>query len=139
MTRTLRICAFGLTGTLLFAACSRSGDNPIVSQSSTATATTAAVPTATAMATIAPKSSVSPTQAAARKVSANNASKAELQQAFEAAGVPSNQAGRWAGEVEEYRPYPTDDPNFTKLRRELAKYNPGPGIVDKIISTLSLP
>jgi hypothetical protein len=60
----------------------------------------------------------------------------ELQKAFEAAGIPS--AARWAREVEEYRPYPTDDPTFAKLRRELAKYNPAPGVVDQIIATLSL-
>lgn len=61
---------------------------------------------------------------------------AELQRTFEAAGIPN--AARWAREVEEYRPYPTDDPTFAKLRRELAKYNPAPGVVDQIIATLSL-
>ena len=59
-----------------------------------------------------------------QRVNANSASVAELQRAFEAAGIAS--AARWAREVEEYRPYPTDDPSFAKLRRELAKYNPGP-------------
>jgi hypothetical protein len=59
-----------------------------------------------------------------------------LQQAFEAAGIPN--AARWAREVDEYRPYDTADPNFGKLRRELAKYNPAPGVVDRIIATLSL-
>jgi hypothetical protein len=69
-------------------------------------------------------------------VNANTASVAELQRAFEAAGISN--AARWAREVEEYRPYPTDDPTFAKLRRELAKYNPGPGVVDQIVATLSL-
>jgi hypothetical protein len=41
--------------------------------------------------------------------------------------------------VVEYRPYPENDPNMAKLRQELAKYSPGPGVVDKIIATLSLP
>jgi ABC-type glycerol-3-phosphate transport system substrate-binding protein len=68
------------------------------------------------------------------KVSANNASAEELRAAFEAAGIPD--AERWAEEVEEYRPYPADDPNLTKLRQELEKYNPGPGVVDKIVATL---
>jgi hypothetical protein len=72
-----------------------------------------------------------------QKVSANNASRAELQAAFQAAGIPN--AAAWAREVEEYRPYPTDDPNMTKLRQELAKYNPAPGVVDQIIAVLSLP
>ena len=74
--------------------------------------------------------------AVAQKVNANTASVAEMQRAFEAAGISS--AARWAREVEEYRPYPTDDPSFAKLRRELAKYNPGPGVVDQIVATLAL-
>lgn len=74
--------------------------------------------------------------AGVRKVSANDASEAELVAAFTAAGVDS--PDKWAEEVEEYRPYPTDDPGFTKLREELAKYNPGPGVVDKIVSALEL-
>ena len=73
---------------------------------------------------------------AGQKVNANSASVAELQRAFEAAGISN--AARWAREVEEYRPYPTNDPTFAKLRQELAKYNPGPGVVDQIVATLSL-
>ena len=60
----------------------------------------------------------------------------ELQQAFQAAGIPA--AARWAREVDEYRPYPTDDPSFAKLRAELAKYNPGQDVVDQIVATLTL-
>jgi phage-related minor tail protein len=71
-----------------------------------------------------------------RKVSANEASEAELVAALTAAGVDN--PDKWAEEVQEYRPYPADDPNFTKLRDELAKYNPGPGVVDKIVSALEL-
>jgi hypothetical protein len=61
---------------------------------------------------------------------------AEIQQALEAAGVPN--AARWAREVDEYKPYPTDDPSFGKLRQNLAKYNPPSGVVDQIISALTL-
>jgi hypothetical protein len=61
---------------------------------------------------------------------------AELTAAFQAAGIPN--AARWAREVEEYRPYPADDPTFAKLRAELAKYNPGPGVVDQIVAALAL-
>jgi DNA uptake protein ComE-like DNA-binding protein len=68
------------------------------------------------------------------KVSANTASEEELGQRFEQAGIPN--AERWADEVVEYRPYPADDPNFTSLRAELAKYNPGPGVVDQIVAVL---
>ena len=72
-----------------------------------------------------------------QKVSANNASRADLQAAFEHAQITN--AGKWAREVEEYRPYPEDDPDHRKLRIELAKYNPTPGVVDRIIAQLELP
>ncbi len=73
---------------------------------------------------------------AGTKVDANQATVAELQAAFEAAGISN--AAKWAREVEEYRPYPTDDPSFAKLRSELAKYNPSPEVLTKILATLSL-
>ena len=79
-------------------------------------------------------SSVASATAGAAKVSVNEASEAELVAAFTAAGVDN--PDKWAEEVEEYRPYPSDDPNFAKLRDELAKYNPGPGVVDKIVAAL---
>ena len=69
-------------------------------------------------------------------LSANNATRAELQAVFETAGISN--ARQWAREVEEYRPYPEDDPDMAKLRRELAMYNPGPGVVDAIIALLEL-
>lgn len=67
-------------------------------------------------------------------VSANDASVEELAAAFEAAGIPN--AEQWAHEVEEYRPYPADDPSWAKLRSELAKYNPHPDVLEQIIATL---
>jgi hypothetical protein len=70
----------------------------------------------------------------AARVSADAATVAQLQAAFEAAGITN--ATRWAREVEEYRPYPANDPAWAKLRSELAKYNPAPGVVDAIIATL---
>ena len=73
----------------------------------------------------------------AKTLSANDASIAELTAAFEAAGISN--ASRWAREVDEYRPYATDDTEYKKLRGELAKYNPGPGVVDAIIALLHLP
>ncbi len=72
-----------------------------------------------------------------QKVSANNASRADLQAAFEHARISN--AGKWAREVEEYRPYDEDDPDYRKLRGELAKYNPATGVVDRIIAQLELP
>jgi len=72
---------------------------------------------------------------AADKVSANTASEDEIAQALTAAGV-SNPA-RWAEEVVEYRPYPADDPDLTKLRKNLVKYNPGQETTDEIVSALT--
>ena len=71
------------------------------------------------------------------KHSANIAAEEELLAAFEADGIPD--AEQWAREVVEYRPYPEDDPDFGKLREELAKYNPGPGILDQVAALLELP
>ena len=57
--------------------------------------------------------------APAAMLSANNATRAELQAEFEAAGISN--ASLWAREVDEYRPYPEDDPDLTKLRTGLAE------------------
>jgi hypothetical protein len=46
-------------------------------------------------------------------------------------------ADRWAEEVVEYRPYPAEDANLTKLRDNLVKYNPGQETTDKIVSALT--
>jgi len=75
------------------------------------------------------------TAPAGAKVSANTASDSEIESALSTAGVSN--AARWAHEVVEYRPYPADDPNLTKLRDNLAKYNPGQETVDKIVSALT--
>jgi len=64
------------------------------------------------------------------------ASRAEVVAALTAAGVAN--ADRWTTEVIEYRPYPTNDPSLAKLRQNLVKYNPGPGVVDGIVSALSV-
>ena len=50
----------------------------------------------------------------------------------------SRTLSNWSHEVEEYRPYPVDDPSFQKLRAELHKYNPGPGVVDAVVALLEL-
>ena len=69
------------------------------------------------------------------KVNANTAPVAELAAAFAAAGVPN--AGRWAREVEEYRPYTgTDD--WAHLREELAKYNIDDATFAEIVSVLGV-
>jgi hypothetical protein len=143
------------TGALLLAACtgasapastSGSGSTPATSAPAAATSkpTTAAASSPAAATSGSPVAAASSPAAAAQaspaaaspKVSANDASIAQLQQAFEAAGIPN--AARWAREVDEYRPYPTNDPGFAKLRQELSKYNPSPDVLEKIIATLSL-
>lgn len=69
------------------------------------------------------------------KVSANTATEKELVDALGSAGVPN--AAKWADEITEYRPYAAGDSDLPKLRRKLAKYNPAPGVVDKIVSVLT--
>lgn len=95
-----------------FAACGGSGDEPSAAQDTPAAATAAV----------------------AGAVSANSASEEQLAAAFTAAGVQN--AAKWADEVVEYRPYPADDTTFAKLRGELAKYNPAPDQLEKIIGAL---
>lgn len=130
-------------GTLLgLAACSAGTTTTTAASTSTAPTTTAAAgggsttaPTSGgASSTGAPASST--TTSSLRKVDANTASVAELQAAFEANGVTN--AAKWAREVEEYRPYDTGDPSFASLRKNLAKYNPAPEVLQKILASLSL-
>jgi len=68
------------------------------------------------------------------KISANTASEDAIASALKTAGVASPK--RWAAEVVEYRPYPTDDLGLAKLRENLAKYNPSAQTVDQIVSVL---
>jgi hypothetical protein len=89
--------------------------------------------TSTAAAGTGPSGTAAPSSGT--KVSANTASEDDIAAALTSAGVTNPE--RWAEEVVEYRPYPTDDPNLTKLRTELAKYNPGQETIDKIVSTLT--
>ena len=108
---------------------------------SAATATGAAATGSTEISTVAPASTTTPAAASSSatiaKVSANNATNAQLIAAFTAAGIPNPSS--WAREVQEYRPYDTSDANLTKLRQNLVKYNPAAGVVDKVVATLSLP
>lgn len=114
---------------LSLAACSGGG--------STSTPTAAVVtPTATAEASsgAAAAASAAASAASTDRVSANTSSEAEIAAALAAAGVPN--ATRWAREVTEYRPYPTDDPTLQRLQDNLAKYNPDPATLAAILSAL---
>ena len=142
MRHTTRLSALAITGVLTLAACgggdSKDTANPAAQASTTVVASTVAstLASTSTSTTTAPSAATTTAAPAVAKVPANSATRAQMTAAFEAAGISN--AARWAVEVEEYRPYPTTDPTFAKLRQNLAKYNPGPGVVDAIISTLSL-
>lgn len=145
--RSLLAIAGALAGVAMLVACTTSSAPaatpsapPTSAASGAATAAPAAKPSPAA-AQGSPAATGSPAAAQAapaaiRRANANTATIPELQQALESAGVPN--AARWAREVDEYRPYPTDDLSFGKLRQNLAKYNPAPDVVEKIISALTL-
>jgi hypothetical protein len=155
MTSRRRRLTVGLFGTLLLAgtACSSDGKPSSVAPAAAASNTVAAATTvastaapavadttpattATAAATVPianTDAATVPPASAGGKVNINDASTGELEKAFKAAGVSN--ARRWAQEVDEYRPYPTD-PDFAKLRQELGKYNIDPAVLQKIIDTL---
>lgn len=132
-----------MAGALLLSACSDSKDDsaaPTVIQPTTApsgAATIAATSVATPAGQAPASATATPASQSTTKVSANNGTRAQLEAAFIAAGITG--AAQWAKEVEEYRPYPAGDPTMAKLRQNLVKYNPGPGVVDKIVAALSLP
>ena len=69
-------------------------------------------------------------------VDANTATVEEIAAALTANGVSNPE--RWAREVEEYRPYDTDDANLGKLRDELAKYNPDAATLEASIASLTV-
>jgi len=117
-----------IAATVTLAACGGAASPP--ASNANATASSTAAPAASGAATTTTASSTA-------KASANNATAAQLQAAFEAAGVPN--ASRWIIEVQEYRPYPTDDPTFAKLKSNLAKYNPSADTLSRILAALSLP
>ncbi len=155
MSRQTRFLTPGLLGALLLATTACGSDSKSVSAGSVAASsdtaaaatTVAATPAGTAPAGTAP--APAPTEAGAvptaipavtnppahagGKVNINEASTSELEAAFKAVGVSN--ARRWAQEVDEYRPYPTD-PGFAKLRQELGKYNIDPKVLELILSTL---
>lgn len=127
--RRLALTCAAATLTLGLAACGGSTTTPGGSTPPPASAPESSGPTTSA------DDAESPTAPAGAKVSANTASEEEIAAALESAGVSN--ADRWAEEVVEYRPYPTDDPNLTKLRENLAKYNPGEQTTNQIVAALT--
>jgi len=118
-----------IAATVALVACGGAAAAPAASATA-ASAIATATPAATSTAATGAATS-------ATKASANNATAAQLQTALEAAGVPN--ASRWVIEVQEYRPYPVDDPSFAKLKSQLAKYNPSADTLSRILAALSLP
>jgi hypothetical protein len=145
-----RSTALGVVTLLMLTACSSSkatstatSSAPSPSSTAASVSSTTASPAASSSgsASSAPASSAATTTsgspaAATAKVDANIASQTEVTAALQAAGVSS--PDRWAKEVVEYRPYPTNDPTFAKLKQNIAKYNPSPAVVEGIISVLKL-
>ena len=140
------LAATGLVGSLLLVATSCGSAESASPQSAAASSSSeAAVAPAATETSAVPQESVTtdapaateavavPPATAGGKVNVNSASAGELEAAFDAVGVTN--ARRWAREVEEYRPYPSD-PDYGKLRQELGKYNIAPDILELIISTL---
>ena len=127
MSRVLSFAGVGLAIAITFAACSGAD------AASPPVATPGAVASASTTASSVPSSAVA--AAAATKLNVNTASVAELQAAFEAAGISN--ADRWAREVAEYRPY-ASDPTWAQLRQELGKYNIDPVVLEQIIALLEV-
>ena len=123
-----------VAGAIALAACGGAANSPAANTPAASPTIAAVTATATPGAT---STAAATASAAATKASANNATAAQLLAAFEAGGVPN--ASRWVREVEEYRPYPADDPSFAKLRSNLAKYNPSTDTLSRILAALSLP
>jgi hypothetical protein len=107
------------------------------SGASNATATARVTTVAPAATSAAAATAAATASSTTPRASANNATAAQLLAAFEAGGVPN--ASRWVVEVQEYRPYPVDDPTFAKLKSNLAKYNPSADTLSRILAALSLP
>lgn len=119
------IALAALAATVTLAACGSSSGS---GSSSTAAAVVTTVTTAT------PATSAKGATAA-KTVNANTATESDIAAVLTSNGVPS--AARWAKEIVEYRPYPADDANWTRLRDNLAKYNPDPAVLDKIVASLT--
>ncbi|HEV8547098.1 MAG TPA: hypothetical protein VGQ64_12450, partial [Candidatus Limnocylindrales bacterium] len=113
------------------AACSGSGSAPGAGATASATLTTGGSSAGSSPG--ASVGSAAASQVTTGKVNANTASVEVLQAAFAAAGITN--ADRWAREVADYRPYPAD-PTWAQLRQELAKYNIGADVLEKIIAVL---
>ena len=133
--RILQSLGLGAIAVVALAACGGSIKTAATVAASPTTASSATT-VASGVATTASTTRSTTAGATGTKVNANSATRAELQAAFEAAGVTN--AAQWAREVEEYRPYTADDPTWGRLRKELAKYNIASDVLEKIIATLAL-
>ena len=135
LMRIVQSLGLGAIAVVALAACG--GSNKAAPTTASPTTSVSNAPTVTAgVVTTAPKAQATTANATTTKINANKATRAELQAAFEAAGISN--AAQWAREVEEYRPYTADDANWGRLRKELAKYNIASDVLEKIIATLAV-
>ena len=129
MPRILKVAGVGLALSMIVAGCS--GTTAVESTSSRSPAATAeTTPTSTSTAVPADASAATGT-----RLNVNTATVEELQAAFATAGISN--PDRWAREVAEYRPYPSD-PTWAQLRQELGKYNIDPAVLEQIIALLEV-
>jgi len=76
-----------------------------------------------------------PAASMAPQLDVNTATQEAIVEAFTAAGILN--AGRWAQEVVEYRPYEAD-PAWGRLRQELGKYGIDPAVLEQVIALLQV-
>jgi hypothetical protein len=134
MRHAPRLAALAVAGALALTACGSDDGGSDETTATTGAPAATEAPAATDAAATTTDTPAATNAAATGTVDANNATIAELQAAFEAAGISN--ADKWAREVDEYRPY--SDPTFADLREELAKYGPTEETVDAIIAVLSI-
>ena len=131
MTRPPRLLSLSVAAVAALAIGAGCSSDSKTATSSSSSSTAAAASTASTS-----SGSSGGASSAMTKVDANTASKSEIAAALKANGVSN--PDRWADELEEYRPYPTDDPTFAKLKQNLAKYKPSAETLAGILATLSL-
>ncbi len=137
MQLTKMLVPLAVAASLGLAACGGGSSATATTRSPATTATSSTTTAKGGVATLPATSTTAAagTAAAGPTVSANKASKAEITAALTAAGVAN--PDRWAGEVVEYRPYSDAAAGFPGLRKQLTKYNPPAGTIDKIIASLA--
>lgn len=137
LARRAGLATIAVAATVGLAACSSGTTSSASSAASdvASAASSAGSQAATGASSAASSAIGNATAAAGAQVDANKASVSEIQTALEKAGVAN--AGRWAKEIEEYRPYTGAD-MADKLGKELGKYGIDQATLTKILATLKV-